>query len=232
MECVYIDGLRREAKEFTVEGEEAKHLRALRLRTGGKVLVTSASGFAHECSVFELGKSGYLLRVAETIDMAGEPTMNYSLALGIIDSRDRFEFALEKSIELGASGFIPLMTQRSQWLRLNPERMQSKAVAAICQSKRSMLPEIHAATKLADLLKTDRFNTLILADEDGEIPDACAIEFPALIIIGPEGGLTDKEIESIKQDERTKTWKLGRRRLRAETAAIAALSIFSANDIK
>lgn len=232
MECIYISGLRREAKEFTIEGEEAKHLRALRLRTGGKVLATSAEGFVHECTAFEMGKSGYLLRVIGTTEMAGEPTAEYTLALGIIDSRDRFEFALEKSIELGVSGFVPLMTQRSQWLRLNPERMKAKAIAAVCQSKRSMAPEIYAATKLSDILESDQFATIILADEDGDSPCAASVEFPALIVIGPEGGLTDKEIEQIKQDKRTRSWKLGRRRLRAETAAIAALSIFSASDIK
>jgi 16S rRNA (uracil1498-N3)-methyltransferase len=180
----------------------------------------------------EVGKSNFLLEVRNRHELLGESRNSISMAIGILDSRDRFEFALEKSVELGACEFIPMICDRSQWLRLNPERMRAKAISALCQCKRSLLPELPPATKLADILSDNKYKSIILADEDGSAPSTSAIEFPALIIIGPEGGLSDAEINLIKSDSRTVAWNLGSRRLRAETAAIATLSLLSSAEIK
>jgi 16S rRNA (uracil1498-N3)-methyltransferase len=106
--------------------------------------------------------------------------------------------------------------------------LNSKAVAAMKQTKRSILPKVHQAIKLKELSSVaENYENIILTDWDGKHPDDIKISGNTLILVGPEGGFSVQELEFLKSKIITDSIILGKRRLRAETAGVAALSIIS-----
>lgn len=145
-----------------------------------------------------------------------------TLAMSVLDSRDRFEFALEKATELGITRFVPLLAKRSQHHRVHADRLVAKAVAAITQCGVAWLPEIAPAVGVEDL---PRANVVIVGDDTGDIPAALHHGTESiLVVVGPEGDLTPEEKSYLHNTLQAHRWAIGQNRLRAETAAIALLS--------
>jgi 16S rRNA (uracil1498-N3)-methyltransferase len=144
--------------------------------------------------------------------------------------RGRIDWLVEKATELGAARLVPVLTRRTVVDRLNLDRLHAHVVEAAEQCERTALTELAEPQKLEALLRAwpeDR--TLYFADENGGAPFAQAITpGPAAILIGPEGGFTDEERAAIRALPQTRQISLGPRILRAETAAIAALSLWMA----
>ena len=144
--------------------------------------------------------------------------------------KGRIDWVVEKACELGVARLVPVLTRRTVVDRLNPERLRSHMIEAAEQCNRTALPELGAALKLEALLRdwpADR--TLFFADEMGGAPAAEAMaahKGPAAIVIGPEGGFDDAERASIQAVAQAVGIGLGPRILRAETAALAAVSIW------
>lgn len=230
MECIFIDSLRLEDNRIDVPESEARHLKALRINSGDFLLASNGKGLVCKLLIERIGKNEYRANIIERFPMQGEPKRNITVALGILDDKARFEFALEKSIELGVNKFIPLITEFSSKGKISLERLNQKAIAALKQCKRSMMPIITTpmkANQLAD--EFSNYDNKILADEFGSKPNPMELEDNILILIGPEGGFSDNEVKLFESSNLTK-WALGNRRLRAETALIAGLSILSAYD--
>lgn len=224
MECIYIDFLEEDTTTFEVPDEEARHLKALRINTGDIVQATNGRGLVSEMLIERLGKTEFLASPIRFVENFGEPDTFISIGMGILEDKDRMEFALEKSIELGAKEFFPLITDFTQKTKFNNERMNAKAIASIKQCKRACLPTIHEPLSFSQMmLKLNSFDTIILADENGVSPDKEHISGKVLLLIGPEGGFSERELSNLSSPEIIK-WALGNRRLRAETALIAALS--------
>ncbi len=142
--------------------------------------------------------------------------------------RGRIDWLIEKATELGVARLVPVLTQRTVVDRLNLERLRAHAIEAAEQCERTALPALEEAQKLPKLLSSwpaDR--TLYFADEGGGEPFVPA-PGPAAILIGPEGGFTDEERAAIRALPQAKPVSLGPRILRADTAAIAAISLWMA----
>jgi 16S rRNA (uracil1498-N3)-methyltransferase len=144
--------------------------------------------------------------------------------------RGRIDWIVEKATELGAARLLPIITQRTMVDRTNSDRLFAHMIEAAEQCERTALPELAAPEKLEAVLKSwpaDR--ALLFADELGGEPILESITpGPAAILIGPEGGFTDAEREAIRSLPQARPVSLGPRILRAETAAIAALSVWMA----
>ncbi len=103
------------------------------------------------------------------------------------------------------------------------------------QCKRSVLPQIHEPKTVEELLKSSTYETIIFADMEGESFKNIFKNFlkednsfkSALIVAGPEGGFSPKEIELLRSDKRCVRLLLGERRLRAETAAVVSVGLVS-----
>ena len=231
MECLYLPEFDESCETLKIYGEKLKHLRALRLKINDKILLTNGIGYSALSTVIDNIKSNFILKVIEKYISLNEPQNKFSLAIGILDNKDRFEFALEKSVELGISNFFPIISDYTQKSKINNDRLKLKAIAALEQSKRSYLTNINEPQKLDTFLKNNylNFKNIILCDEFGDKPINTKIDFPCLILVGPEGGFSQKEIEFIKSYNNITLWNLGKTRLRAETAAIAACSALIAN---
>jgi 16S rRNA (uracil1498-N3)-methyltransferase len=227
MECIYYKELQEIFAPFTPPMEESKHLKALRLSESEHILVTNGKGLSAECRVELIAKNQYKLTPVSFSLNSGEASLRYSLAIGRLSNRDRLEFAIEKAIELGVYAIYIIDADHSERLKLGDERLEAKAIAAIKQCKRSNLPIIHNNIKLNQLLNLRDNINFILLDEDGTHPENAEIaaNVEHIILVGPEGGFSDKELSAIKAANPT-VWKLGNRRLRAETAAICGISYF------
>lgn len=225
MESIYFPDLLENDLHIVITGDEAKHLKALHIKINEQILITNGNGLTANASVESIDHSSFKFNVNNYFHNLNEPNFPVALALGILNDRNRFEFALEKAIELGITDFYPLLTKYVQKDKINEKRLLAKSIASMKQCKRSVIAKLHQPIDIENLLKFTEFNTIILTNEDGEFPKNKQINKSVLVLVGPEGGFSENEIEFIKNDDRTLVWKLGNRRLRAETASISALSL-------
>lgn len=144
--------------------------------------------------------------------------------------KGRIDLVIEKACELGVARIQPAITRRTIVDRLNLDRLRAHMIEAAEQCGRTALPELAEPVKLDALLRgwpADR--QLLFADESGGAPlDSVLRPGPAAILIGPEGGFTADERAAIRAVPSATAITLGPRILRAETAAIAAISIWMA----
>jgi len=143
------------------------------------------------------------------------------------------DYLAQKATELGVSVLQPVITRRTIVHRVNAERMRANAIEAAEQSGRLTVPEIRAAIDL-ELLLNDwpRERNLLFCDEAGAPPIIEALrgasKGPWAVVIGPEGGFDPDERSMVRALASTVPVSLGKRILRADTAALAALAVWQA----
>ncbi len=144
--------------------------------------------------------------------------------------RAPLDWMIEKATELGVGRLVPVVTQRTVVDRVNLDRLLAISVEAAEQCDRTALPALEEPVKLEKLLKEwPAKRALLFADEEGGVPlQDAAKPGPAAILIGPEGGFTAEERAAIRALPSAHGVALGPRILRAETAALAALSLWMA----
>ena len=154
--------------------------------------------------------------------------------LPILKSTDRFEFALEKCVELGITNFVVYKAERSISKGNKIERWNKIALAAMKQSLRSFLPKIEVAKSVSELNNLE--GNKILFDQlftesikiYGKKISSETLSSNQYFIFGPEGGLTENEIQTFSNPQKL---KLSSNRLRSESAAVyAAVILNSFND--
>lgn len=213
---------------FSPTTSTERHLKALRIQPGAAVCVLNGMGGKAICRLQQSGQ----LQVEQFESVPKPPAL--CVALGHIDHRDRMEFAVEKVAELGCTSFIPPQTDHTSFERSNHERMTAKAQAALTQSGQAWQMDIRQTTTLDQLLGTLANTVVIVGDASGNPPRRVlgAPYDSALIIVGPEGGLSKREFELLEQaasdDLTISYWAVNKARLRAETAAVALVSTFLA----
>lgn len=154
------------------------------------------------------------------------------LILAFAPIKQRLESIIEKGTELGVTAFQPLITTRTVVHHFKPEKLLAHAIEAAEQCERLTIPSILPGLPLADYLHTfPTTHTLFHADETGSgkpIQTALQSASKPVFLIGPEGGFTPEEIYAITQVKNSIPFGMGRRILRADTAAFAALSCWQA----
>ena len=152
------------------------------------------------------------------------------------------EYIVQKGTELGVSKIIPIITERTITKKLNLKRMQDIAIESSEQSERITIPKVCNLTKLKDLITNwNNERIIFFCDETMRKNKANKIDFKNLstktfgaILVGPEGGFSTNEINYLKEKRFIRPIDLGPRILRADTAVIAALTLwhFLNGDIK
>jgi 16S rRNA (uracil1498-N3)-methyltransferase len=212
---------------------QAHRLRAvLRLSTGAAIAAFNAADGEWLCRIVELSKnSGWLVVELRLRSAGAEPDLWLLFAL---IRRARLDWLVEKATELGASALMPLWTARTQAERLNLERLRAHAVSAVEQSERLSVPELRPPEALDRVLAAwPAGRRLVVCDETGAgEPIGTAVARlslgPAALLIGPEGGFDQTELDALGKLSFVSRVGLGPRVLRAETAAVAALAVFQA----
>lgn len=154
------------------------------------------------------------------------PTKKITLYLSLI-KKDNFELVVQKATELGVTAIIPIISERSEKKNLNEERLRKIAIEASEQCFRGDVPAISHIQKLTDVTKTIEAGGLALVMQMGgdTLKEVTTTETDTIsIFIGPEGGWTPQE-EAVFKEIGVRSVSLAKTVLRAETAAIAAITL-------
>lgn len=222
---VLVDAI---STSIEITGDEFHHAaRVVRLREGEEIEVFDGKGRAARARVAGLGRDALRVEVVSEIESRESP-VRVHLAAAIIQL-DKFELVLQKATELGAASLIPLVTDRmevrEERYRGKRERWDKIVVEAVKQSGRALIPRVNEPTRFETLVKSSGVKIVFDADEQ---PHAALDRLDEVtILIGPEGGWSEREVALARQAE-CMFQRLGPRRLRAETAAIAAMTLVAA----
>lgn len=226
---LYVEQLLSEGSVLNLDGPQANYLaNVLRLGAGDRVKLFDDVTGEWLGEIVEAGRKRVSLRIAAHLKER-EPVPDLWLLFAPI-KRGRIDWIAEKASELGVARLIPVLTRRTIVDRLNGERLMAHMIEAAEQCERTALPALGAPVKLGPLLKDwPGGRALYFADEQGGEPLAkVAAPGPAAILIGPEGGFTDEERDAIRALAEARPISLGPRILRADTAAVAAVSLWMA----
>ena len=228
-------------KLVTLAADEARHLRdVLRLGRGDEAFVFDGEGREFRCRVEEARRDGAILSILESVPPARpESTLQLTLWLALLKG-EKFDLAVQKATELGVMLVVPVVTKLADVrlrdardARKRVERWQRIALEAAKQSGRARVPEVSAPIIFAEQAEknfhADDELRLMFAERDGEsLAEVVSLDkarpSKASVLVGSEGGWTDEEIER----GRACGWRivtLGGRTLRAETAAIVAVTL-------
>lgn len=216
-----------------IQGQEHIHLsKVLRKREGDLVYVCNGDGFLAVASIQAQTKNESVLKITEIIENISTPQSKLVLAIAPTKSMDRFEWLIEKSIEIGVNEIIPFYSKNSERKFLKDERLQLIAISALKQSKSLFLPRIHPITSFTKVVELKTFSKRFIAyvGEKEVHLKAELMNIPlresVCVFIGPEGGFAKEEVEFAKS-KGIKPVSLGKNRLRTETAAIYAAACYN-----
>ncbi|HWQ82232.1 MAG TPA: RsmE family RNA methyltransferase, partial [Ignavibacteria bacterium] len=216
---------------LTVSGQDSKHIsRVLRKKTGDIVKITDGCRNIFTSRIVEIKKDSVLCSILEKSYNLFEPEMNMMLFAAPLRNQDRFEFLVEKAVELGVNEITPVITQntvvKSEFSYNKTERLKKIMIHAMGQSQRCFLPRMNKAATLVDIVKmTAIFNNKIVFYEFAEQAEGFVKtdnDKDVCVLFGPEGGFEKKEIDLLVENN----WQvrsLGERKLRSETAAIIGI---------
>lgn len=238
MECFIVEreNIHEEQRDLVLIGNEAKHaVRSLRLKEGETIIATDISGVCYKSvisSIAKLSKDDWEAQceILEKLPNHNESQKHIHLVVGILQQSSKFEEILEKCTELGVKAFTPFISDRSEKTEVNIDRCERILRTATKQVSRSIKPVLAKTTNLNSIINNLRENgyDIIIFHEQSNITEAFTTSHislsPTALVIGPEGGFTEEEVVSAKSYG-AKVFSLGARRLRAETAAIAACAI-------
>jgi len=223
--------------DLFIEGEEARHIvSVMRLKSGETITVVDGCGNAYLTELAKTTARRVNGRIISRRRYAGEPRVHVTVAASL-STGYKFDEVVVRGTELGAAAFIPIISDKSKVKLDDGRRRQTKinrwrqvAVAAMKQSGRSVLPEIHSVTEFAALFGADfsRARKLLFdpvrAESDLGRIDLGAGEKSFILIVGPESGFTHEEI-ALARENGARIVTLGRRILRTENASPTALAI-------
>ena len=217
-----------EGKTAELNSDNSHHLnKVLRFPVGKNITVFNGDGFDYKALV-EDAKKTTSLKIISKVRNNSESTLDLTLAQGIAKG-EKMDFLIQKAVELGVTRIIPMKLERCV-VRLREEKVQKKidhwqkiANHACEQSGRSVIVSVSDPVSLEGLLEEKGHNGFVLHHR-AEIGLSQVQETSnATILIGPEGGLTEKEV-SDSEFAGYQSVHIGKRVLRTETASLAAIA--------
>src|SRR3990167_5968017 len=213
--------------------EKASHhlARVLRAATNDEDVIFNGEGGEYHGVINQINKKNVIVEMKKFVDRESESPVSISLAQGIARG-EKMDFVIQKAVELGVSEIFPVITERCN-MRLDQERSQKRlqhwqavVISACEQSGRNRLPVVHAPQSLqACLENVDAEKKFVLSPHvHSKLEDTTGKPATLAILIGPEGGLSEKEMQAAISDGFV-ALNLGPRILRTETAAVTVLSV-------
>jgi 16S rRNA (uracil1498-N3)-methyltransferase len=212
---------------LVIQGDELHHLsKVLRKKVGETIIVVDGKEHAYKTVLQSISRSSAECKILETFHRFNEPDVEVKLAFALLKNPSRMDFLVEKCTELGVREFIPLRTERTIVSKVHTERLQKIALSAMKQCGRSFLPPIHSPADFDEALTYLRSceRKLITHEKADEMITVGGHSETVGVLVGPEGGFTEEEIQAAVESG-FKPVSLGPRRLRSETAAIAVLTL-------
>ena len=221
--------------QIYITGEDKNHiLNSIRMKIHENAeIVVNKKVFL--CELYEINKNNVIFNIIKELESDTEPAMRIHL-IQCIPKMDKFDFIIQKAVELGVYSIIPFISERTV-VKIKQDKEEDKlkrwnkiSKEAAMQSKRNIIPKVKKIVDfntLLDFIK-DKDNVIICYEE--EIYDKLSFDFinynikDVYVIIGSEGGFSKVEVEKVK-NYGGKSISLGKRILRVETASIVALTL-------
>lgn len=214
--------------------EDKSHylLSVLKKKVGDSISVIDGRGRCYEATISYVNKRDVFIDIASEVFLDSESFLNIILCQGILKG-EKMDIVVQKATELGIKEIVPLYTERCVVRKTSKvKRWQKIAEEASEQCGRAYIPKICEPIDIKSFLLSlnGGFNGFVFWEEGGlPLKDAFAkvidlIRLPIYLIIGPEGGLTYDEVR-LAEEKRFIRTTLGKRILRAETAAIVSIAL-------
>lgn len=221
-----------------ITGEDVKHIyKVLRVKPGEKVIVNNLQSEEFLGEVEEVNKQEVSIKILEKLDVNNESNLKITLFQGMPKAA-KMDLIVQKCVELGISEIIPTITDRVD-VKLKGEfkkldRLNKIALEACKQSKRTLIPQVLEPMEFKAVLdKLDELDLMVIPYENAtgygiramvnSIEDKNSIKNVG-IMVGPEGGFEESEIEALKE-KGAHIVTLGPRILRTETAGFTCISL-------
>lgn len=226
------------SETMRIEGGDARHIsKVLRMQEGDKLQIVSDDGVSALAEITAISGDAVIVVPYEKLAESHEPHISITLAQGLAKG-EKMDFIIQKAVELGVTSVVPVAMEHSV-VRLEGDkavkkvdRWQKIAESAAKQSKRDIIPQVQPVMSMKQLLENnDCANKIIAYECEDRLGLKAALTAAAkengltemLLIIGPEGGISEAELELARAAGAVPV-SLGHRILRAETAALVALS--------
>jgi 16S rRNA (uracil1498-N3)-methyltransferase len=228
---LYVDQALALGQPVAVNADQANYLfNVMRLARGAAVALFNGRDGEWRGVVAEMGKrSGILICERQTAPLRLPPDLWLIFAP---IKKARTDFIVEKAVELGAARVMPVQTRHTNSERIRQERLQAHALEAAEQCGATFVPEVSDLISLDKLLSTWPADRKLLWCDEALVGQAPALSGPRgekwAILIGPEGGFSTDEQTRLRALPQITPLALGPRILRADTAAVAALTLWQA----
>lgn len=224
-------------KVIEIIGSDVNHIsNVLRLKISDEVTISDGQGTDYYCIISEILKETINLAIQYQCDSTYELNKQMTLFQGL-PKKDKMEWIIQKSVELGVHGIVPVKMKRAivklddKTAAKKQTRWQNISASAAKQSKRSIIPEVSLPVTYREmLLRLSEMDLILVPYESAkgmtytrEVLSNLSGYDKIGIIIGPEGGFDDNEIQQLEEMD-AKIISLGKRILRTETAGMTLLS--------
>lgn len=214
-----------------LDNEESEHcVRVLRKDDGDEIHAIDGKGTYYLCTISRASRRETQVSIKERITNWGEKEgTKMILAISPLKQKERFEWLVEKAVELGVDEIIPLVCKYTITDNIKPDRLHNLMIAAMKQCKRCRLPVLHEPTSFSDFMKNTQADIRLFAYCLAENPIFAHQEKiqqaqSLVLTIGPEGDFSTQEAEMAVKNGFLSV-SLGESRLRTETAGLCALSM-------
>lgn len=233
MQRLYVTANLAAGKRAETGPEAVNYLsNVLRLKDGDEILVFNGRDGEWRAALrFESRKKLFLEPLEQVRQQPAAPDLLYCFALL---KQGRLDYLVQKAVEMGAGVLQPVITQHTQVSRIGTERIEANVIEAAEQCGVLAIPQTREPAKLEKLLEGwDNQRRLIFCDEGHDTHNPLPLlqslpRSPLGVLIGPEGGFSDQERETLRKLPFVTAIPLGPRILRADTAAVAALALIQA----
>ncbi len=228
---IYLPAPLSNNSEIDLDANAFNHcIKVLRLKQGYKIILFNGEGGEYEAELSNVQRRSASAKIGRFIDSTTESPLNITLAQ-CISRGDKMDYSIQKAVELGVTAIQPLFSERCG-VKLQQDRQDKKqgqwqniAISACEQSGRNQIPLIHSPQNLDDWLEscTADCKLTLAPSSHTTLKQLDKPTGDIAVLIGPEGGLSDQEIEATTQHGFTGI-SLGPRILRTETAGLVVLS--------
>ncbi len=215
----------KENDKYVVMNEiDSKHItRTFRKNIGDNIKITNGFGYLCNAEIVEIRKK---IKVKiKSIEKFESSTLSVHIALSPLKNASRFEWFVEKSTELGISQITPLICEYSEKKKVNLDRLDRILISSLKQSNQFFKPIINSIKTFENFIKYNKDEKLMAnLKTSNKINGQFITQKNICLMIGPEGGFSEQEIELAKKYS-IKQVSFGKSRLRSETAAIYGMSV-------
>lgn len=209
--------------------DEARHcIKVLRKKTGDEIDIIDGKGNLYQAELLNDNFKKCEVKITNTISEFGKRDKYLHIAIAPTKNLDRIEWFVEKAVEIGVDKISFILTSNSERRNLKLDRIEKKAISAMKQSIKATLPILNELTTLKEFVSNCTNNQRFIAHLENEPKSLTEFELKNNIcmLIGPEGGFSEEEIDIAKEYNFTPTL-LGKSRLRTETAGIVSCVILN-----